>query len=428
MLSAILLAAVCWNTQTNECRAYAPELGITCPGLPWTLRTDLAICPQAAPTPMATPTATPTPPGPTPTPVTYTVQEFLRAADLGYTYIQAMSMVDGVVWGNGGVCCPGIPNGRSTTQIGECVWSIDYNVDPPRFREWWCTFRDTSQLWEVGSVQVAQSDRFKWVVAGQATRRPAVPALQDGAKTPMIWGFGVQSLSEPFFTWANSVGHDILAGWSGQIWPQGILDLGGRRFLYAQTLTRWGEPMFIRRWAWADGAHVAFYDSHFWSAPVFAGFSGIAIDADGSIVTTVDEEPGVAATGVGIHGATAATVSARVAGVETAAAGITVHPLWWPSQGAKKVHVIRSKDEGRSWADAGIVFKAPVGRTLFGCGWTHRSGGGAVQPLLLLCTIGTGKGPDQTPPDWNAAYVAWPGARIPATFGQKPVLWKLPTP
>src|SRR3990167_4129184 len=121
-----------------------------------------------------------------------TVTQFLKASDLGYTYVQGMTLID-------------------------------------------------NELWESGSVQVAHSDRYKWVVAGQATRRPAVPALQDAPKAAMIWGFGTNSLTDPWFSWAHSVGHNIFTGfWQGQIWPQGVLDLGGIRYLYAQTLRQWG--------------------------------------------------------------------------------------------------------------------------------------------------------------------------------------------
>ena len=102
--------------------------------------------------------------------------------------------------------------------------------------------------------------------------------------------------------------------------------------------------------------------------------------------------------------------------------------MWWPSQGATKVNVLRSKDEGRTWSDTGIQVAAPTGRMLFGCGWAHKSGGAAEQPWLLLCTIGTGKGPDQMPPDWNGGYIAVVGTKLPAGWGKKPVLWKVPTP
>jgi len=305
-----------------------------------------------------------------------TVTQFLKASDLGYTYVQGMTLIDNVLWGNGGRCCPGIGD-----SIGECLFSINYSADPPQFREWWCTYRDTTELWESGSVQVAHSDRYKWVVAGQATRRPAVPALQDAPKAAMIWGFGTNSLTDPWFSWAHSVGHNIFTGfWQGQIWPQGVLDLGGIRYLYAQTLRQWGEPMYVRRWVWSDGGHIAYWDSQFVSAPMFEGIPGIAIDKDGSLI---------AANG------------------------------WWPEQTNTVVGFLRSKDEGRTWKDAGFEVRAPAGRTLFGCGWDHKSGGAATQPLHLVCTYGTGQGPDTG--DWSAADIRFPGVVVSAAWGKKPV-------
>ena len=91
---------------------------------------------------------------------------------------------------------------------------------------------------------------------------------------------------------------------------------------------------------------------------------------------------------------------------------------------SKTVRIWRSKDEGRTWVNTGIHFDARAGKTLFGCGFAHRSGGAALQPLHLICTEGTGLGPEQSPSNWNAVSVRVTGAKVPTSWGQKPVYWK----
>jgi hypothetical protein len=107
---------------------------------------------------------------------------------------------------------------------------------------------------------------------------------------------------------------------------------------------------------------------------------------------------------------------------------MAVKPMWWPQSDSTAVKIVRSRDEGRTWVDTGVRINPPAGKTLFGCGWDHRSGGAAVQPWHVVCTIGTGLGPDVTPSDWNLGDVRMTGAKLPAAWGKVPVKWKAPTP
>jgi len=340
-------------------------------------------CPVTSPTPIPTPSATPTPtktptPAVTPTPYTYTVTEFFKSRDLGYTYVQWMSMMNNVVWGNGGICCPGIGDG-----IGECIFAIDYNVSPPAFRELWCTYRDSTQLWESGSVQVASSDTYKYVVAGVRTYRPATGALQDSFKDGEIWGFGANEIAGPGWQKARGAGTiQHMTGWL--FFPQGILDLGGARWLYANVLLKDGGGGLVRFY-WPDAWRAALWDPTTNLSPSNPGGSGIVIDADGSLITADSDWSG--------------------GNIYT----------------GKTVRIWRSKDEGRTWVNTGIHFDARAGKTLFGCGFAHRSGGAALQPLHLLCSEGSGLGPDAKPSDWNTVSVRVTGAAVPSNFGQKPV-------
>lgn len=83
-------------------------------GCPTTAAQNAIPCPTPTPAPNVTPTATATPTAvPTPMNFVYTVQEFLKASDVGYTYSQGLTMEDGVVFGNGGICCPDCRTPRS---------------------------------------------------------------------------------------------------------------------------------------------------------------------------------------------------------------------------------------------------------------------------------------------------------------------------
>jgi hypothetical protein len=308
---------------------------------------------------------------------TYTITPFLQAKDLGYSYIQWMSEVGNVVWGNGGVCCPGIGTG-----VGECVFSVDYNLTPPRFREWWCTYRDSSQLWESGSVQVAQSDSLKWVAAGIMTYRPANSALQNDFREGPVWGFGVTDLYANGWQGVNNIGK-MLRMTDTQLFPQGILDLNGARWLYVRSLAKNGATYSLMRFYWPYAFHTADWDPTTILSTNAPGSDGIAIDSDGTLI-------------------------ALVGGPQT----------------ATSVHLWRSGNEGRTWADTGIHFDARPGKTLFQCGFEHGSGGAAVQPLHLICVEGTGKGPDQNPPDWNAVDIRTGVVNLPASWGQAPARWK----
>jgi hypothetical protein len=389
----------CWETG-GGCHQQ-PPIGMACYG------TLTAIpCPATTPTPTPTPAATPSPtktptPAVTPTPYTYTVTEFVKARDLGYTYIMAMTMLDGVVLLTGGVCCPAIGSG-----IGECLAAIDYTVSPPVHREFVCTYRDSSELWEVVAAQVAHSDVYRWVVAGEHTRRPATGALQASGTASYMWGFGIQSITEPFFSWKSNVGRLLYPEFTKR-WPMAILDLDGLRYLYTMTLGL--EPYTgrfgLQRFSWPGAYHTALYTVTTNLGELAEPLSPIAIDADGSLVATVDVEP-----------------TARAARLISKPAGVTAGILWYPSAAATKVRVVRSRDQGRTWTDTGIVINAPAGKTLWGCGWDHKSGGAATIPWHLLCVISTGKGPEVG--DWNGASVRFNGAAAPPNFGQKPVLWK----
>jgi hypothetical protein len=164
------------------------------------------------------------------------------------------------------------------------------------------------------------------------------------------------------------------------VFPQGILDLGSR-YLYARVLRSGDTRYSLGRWYWPTPFGTAWWSSETILSRDIPGFSGIAIDADGSLIATNGE-----------------------------AANNTVVEVW------------RSRDEGRTWAKTGIHFDAPAGRTLFQCGWEHKSGGAAAVPWHLLCVLGDGSGPETG--GWHAASVRVNGAKVPATWGQKPVIWK----
>ena len=349
------------------CWKYPAPLGLQCTTTP-----NSTPCPTSTPAPTMTPT-----PKPEVQP-TYTITPLFTASNLGYTYVQWMSLQNNVLWGNGGVCCPGIGDG-----IGECIFAINYNVNPPVFKELWCTYRDSSQLWESGSVQVASSDVYKYVVVGVRTYRPATSALQDAFKDGEIWGFGANEIVGSGWQKARGVGAiQHMTGWL--FFPQGILDLGGARWLYANVILKNGGGGLVRFY-WPDAWQIAYWDPTTNLSPTNPGGSGIVIDADGSLITADSDWSG--------------------GNIYT----------------GKVVRIWRSRDEGRTWVNTGIKFEARAGKTLFGCGFAHKSGGAALQPLHLLCTEGGGLGPDKTPSDWNAVSLRVTGATVPPNWGVKPV-------
>jgi len=388
--------------ELTGCWAHPSPFGMQCTTTP-----NTAPCPVTTPTPTATPVPTVTP---TPPPVSYTITEFLKARDLGYSYIMAMTMLDGALFLTGGVCCPGIGDG-----IGECLAAIDYTVTPPVHREFVCSYRDSSELWEVVAAQVVHSDLDRWVVTGENTRRPATTALQTSGTASHVWGFGVRSITDPNFRWLGGTG-TLISPEPLKRWPLAILDLDGIRYLYTMVLPLdsnyyWNGqalPMgsfALQRFSWPGAYRTALYTTTTHLAVLKEPLSPIAIDADGSLISTVDVDP-----------------PALKLRMRAAPAGITVAPMWYPSSAATKIRVVRSRDQGRTWSDTGIVINAPTGKTLWGCGWDHKSGGAATIPWHLLCVISTGKGPEVG--DWNGASVRFNGATVPANFGQKPVIWK----
>jgi hypothetical protein len=381
----------CWNG--NQCQPWSGVLG-NCPANWFPSTTPCAAVPTPTPTPQ--PTAAPTPTAtPTPVPLAYTVQQFQTANAIGYTYIQALNMIDGTLWGNGGVCCPGVGDG-----IGECLFVVDFTQPVPVHREWWCTYRDSSELYETVGPQVAHSDRYRWVVAAMVNRRPAVGALQSEAVASLLVGFGTQSLTDPYITWKSGVGR-LLYPENRGVWPLGILDLRGVRWIYAMVMDNFYGQFELWRFQWPDANSTALWDPSTKLAVLTEPLSDIAIDKDGSLVSTVDTTP--------------SKLAGRARGTG---------PLrWWPTSDATQVKVVRSTDEGRTWAEV-TRFNAPVGKFLCGCGWDHKSGGGAVQPWHLVCTISSGKGPDAVPSDWNFADIRVNGAKVPANWTVAPVLWK----
>lgn len=393
----------CYNLTTGQCSPLYPELGITTCPTGWANSNEP--CPTSTPGPSPTPTRTVTPtpratltPTVTPVQASYTITQFLNSRDLGYSYVMAMTMLDSAVFLTGGVCCPGIPPGQSSSLIGECVAVIDYAVSPPLFREWVCSYRDSAQLWEAVAAQVARSDRWKWVAAGESTFRPATGALQTSAQASNVWGFGVQTLTDPWFTWTANIGRLLYPEYAKN-WPLAILDLDGMRWLYVMRLDLLTQQWNLLRYSWPDAYHVALWTATTQLGSITEPLGPIAIDADGSLISTVDVNP--------------LTLKPRM---------LAAAPTWYPSSEATKVRVVRSRDQGRTWSDTGIVINAPAGKTLWGCGWEHRSGGAAAIPWHLLCVISTGKGPEVG--DWNGASVRFGNARAPATFGQVPVFWK----
>lgn len=369
-----ILAAASVQAQTQSCRSTTKSP----PCLAWSSGM-LGACPDGyALFNDVCPAATPTPP-----PVaqyTYTVTQFLKAGDLGYTYIQGLTMFGGVLWGNGGVCCPAIGEG-----IGECVFSIDYTQNPPVFREWWCTNRDTVELWESCCIQADTTDRWPISVAGVSSRRPPFWPIEDNSWDGQVWGIGAPSISAPWFSPAT-VHRDAITITGGRPLPLGWIVLRGHRWLYGQLQMSEGAWP-IARWDWSD---ISSWASWSGDAVLTAAanepplFSGIVLDTDGSLLATTG---------------------------------------WWPAQNNVVVDVWRSRDEGRTWAKTGYRFEAP-GRTLFGCGWEHKPGGAAVVPWHLTCTIGTGLGPDMG--DWHAADIRVNGATVPASWGKVPVKWVKP--
>jgi len=391
---------VCWE--------YPSPLGLQCATTPNTIPCQVTI---PTPTPTPTPTKTPTP-AVTPTPYTYTVTEFLKSRDLGYSYVMAMTMLDGAVFLTGGICCPGLPDpalppgADPNNRLGECQAVIDYAVSPPAHREFVCTSRDSSQMYEVIAAQVAHSDRWRWVVAGENTFRPATAALQVSDQASNVWGFGVQNLTDPWFTWKANVGRVLYPEYARN-WPLAILDLDGMRWLYVMRRDLLTQQWSLLRFSWSDAYNMALWTATTQLGAITEALGPIAIDVDGSLVSTIDVES-----------------PALKLRMRAAPAGVTVAPMWYPSSAATKIRVVRSRDQGRTWSDTGMVITAPAGKTLWGCGWEHRSGGAATIPWHLLCVISTGKGPEVG--DWNGASVRFNGAIAPANFGQKPVLWIKP--
>ena len=401
-LSALIAVGVASGQQlycheSTGCYPLPLPPGMTCSGT-----VDTVACPAATPTPTPTvaPTATPTPGEPQPA---YTVTQFLAPHDLGptYTYLQAPRLL--VLPGhtyltlNGGDCCPGIGDG-----IGECSVFVDYSTAAPWWGELFCTYRDTPDLWETSGGAMALDYRGLQLW-GDTDYRPAVSVQQSEWKDSWLWH---RELAYPVQSQNISPGPGSVqrfAGWwpDRMLLPQGLLRLGGQDYLYAMSFQ--GPGMQYTRFAVDSGLPM--------ERPLPPGqplvqplFSGIAIDADGSLIATTDDEPPAATT-------TAARMNAR-------AAGMTAHAQWWPSQNGGTVRVWRSRDAGVTWKQTGITFAAPKGRALFGCAFATANWGAALQPWLLVCSIGTGQGPDVG--DWGLAYIATAGAKVPANLGAKP--------
>lgn len=321
---------------------------------------------ESCPCSDATPTPTPTP-TPSVTPVAYTVHEFLRSSDIGRTYIQAMSLFNGVLWGNDGVCCPSIGQGP-----GECIFAIDYTQPTPAIHEAWCTYRDTTELWESGSVQVDLTDYGPLVVGG-LTRRPADWRLGSAPRNVSMWTMSAGSGNTRWFLQALRRDAQL----NPQIYayfPLGLVRVFGIEYLYAESVDLAGD-IYLKRFFWSEAYGALMWDSAFSPGKRLMHFTSIAVDDDNSLI---------ALTG------------------------------WYPDQTNTTIGLWRSTDEGKTWTNTGQTWEAPAGRTLFGCGFDRTQGGRAVKPFHLVCTIGTGKGPDQMPSDWNAAeIISEGGASIP---------------
>jgi hypothetical protein len=364
LLAAISQAQTYCHWTDGTCYALPSPLG--CPA---SATTNTTPCPAVSPTP--TPTATPTP-SPTPAPMSYSVTSFVKAKDLGMTYFNWPSQMNGVVWGNTGQCCPGIGTGP-----GECVFSLERSSNTSRL--WWCTYRDSSQLWESASVQVASGDVYAWVVAGVKTYRPANDALQSDFHEGTVWGFGVPSITQTWF--GISTLADVLRYPDAVLFPLGILDLDGARWLYARVWSYSEADYMLGRWYWPRAWQSAQWSSETILSKSIPSFQAMAIDSDGSLIATTGE-----------------------------------------LQNNLVVKIWRSKDKGRTWTDTGSAFSAPSGTTMFQCGFEHKSGGAAVVPWHLLCVQGDGQGPDAG--TWSIADIRVNGAKVPANWTVAPVLWK----
>lgn len=339
---------------------------------------------QAAPTPTPTvpptPTVTPTPtapPSPTPTITTVTL-----GLPIPWTYTQGLTLFRGVLWGNAG-------NPTSGPNNGECIFSVDYNRTPPVFRVWTCTGQ-TADSWESGYPKVdddAQGGPGALIVAwiethsvppwgqtrGDVLRYGTLSMLR--ARPP--GGAGTAAVDDPY----PQITHDAIAESQAWLWPLGWLHLGGQRQLYAaHVAASWGPlDNTLVRYYMPQGTAMQWMDTALFQ-PVrypMASISDIAIDADGSLIAT-----------------------------ETTGDNATSMSIW------------RSRDEGRTWAVATTV-QALDGGSLFDCHFAHHAGGAADVPWLLTC--------NSTPPagswangGWQVVTVAWPGARPPLYWGQRP--------
>jgi hypothetical protein len=382
----------CQNPDGMGCKYFGGIFGGSCDPP----RVVVLACPDA-PTPTPVPSATPTPTAaPAEPQPAYTIVDFLVPADfpvnpghVAKTYTQAHTWIDGVMWGNNGVCC--MPPVTPEVNGGECIFSIDYRVSPPQYREWWCSFGTSQEFWESGTVQVAHSDMWPVVVAGIYTRRPAAgtPFTGELRRDPIVWGFGTTEVNTTgwSFPWQLGV---LLEDVNLYSMVEGILDLNGHRWLYIQYIRVDTGEIGMARLLWPGAYRMPYWtpDSNLNKDPTVPFFSGIAFDQDGSMIATSG---------------------------------------WWPSDTNTSCFVYRSRDEGKTWVRTGIKFEAPVGRTLFGCSFAHKSGGGAEQPWRLFCTIGDSNGP--TTGNWHAAVILTQGATEPPNLRTKPVLYTpAPTP
>ncbi len=344
--------------------------------------------PTPTPTPTASATATPTPTAPAmPTPTITTVTLGLP---IPWTYTQGLTLFRGVLWGDAG-------NPTSGPNQGECIFSLDYNRQPPAFRVWSCTGW-TPDSWE-GAYPKVDDDPANGngalIVAWIETRSPAPwgqtrgDAIRYGTITtlrarPVAGQAGSTALDDP----APYITRDAIAESEAWIWPLGWLHLGGQRMLYAAHVSAlWGAmPHALVRYYWPQ--HGGVWMDTLGMQPAVTpteSISDIAIDEDGSLIATE-----------------------------------------YTGDNATELRIWRSRDEGQTWAVATTV-QAQPGGSLFDCHFAHGAGGAAQVPWLLTC--------NSTPPTgswanggWSVVSVAWPGAQMPLYWGQTPTQSKVINP
>lgn len=370
---------VLWTCADAGCRA--PSVGVPCtPGGKIVPAGSCTAAPTPTPTAPPTPTATPTPTAPPMRPPTITTVTL--GLPIPWTYTQGLSIYRGVLWGDAG-------NPTSGPNLGECIFSVDFNRTPPVFRVWACTGQ-TADSWESAYPHVGDDPSngpgaliVSWIethsvppwgqTRGDVLRYGTITTLQA---RPVVGQAGAVAVDDP----APYLRRDAIAEPQTWLWPLGWLHLGGQRMLYlADVSGRWGEtPSRLVRWYWPlSGPPTPDWQGLPPAGVPMVSVSDIAVDADGSLVAT-----------------------------ETTGDNAASMSVW------------RSRDEGRTWVVATTVEAAPGG-SLFDCHFAHHAGGAADVPWLLTCNSTAPSG-SWANGGWGVVTVAWPGAQPPLYWGQKP--------